>query len=102
MTGGDSELISSYPGYSIISGLVIDYLLHITASWFCRSTYIDIYRLPVNLLTSSSLQTSSDSYAYSADPDETAGNEPSQLDLPCLPFCLCFFFFGRFLICPLK
>ena len=26
----------------------------------------------------------------SVDPDETARNEPSHLDLHCLPFCSCF------------
>ena len=40
----------------------------------------------VNTLTLSLLQTKTDSFANSADPDEMARNEPSHLDLHCLPF----------------
>ena len=29
-------------------------------------------------------------FANNVDPDETAHNEPSHQDLPCLPFCLIF------------
>ena len=32
-----------------------------------------------------SIETNIDTFANSADPDETARNEPSQLDLNCLP-----------------
>ena len=39
------------------------------------------------VLTLSALQTKIDSFANSVDPDETAHNEPSHLDLHCLPFC---------------
>ena len=39
----------------------------------------------------SSLQTSSDTFANSADPDETARDEPSYQDIHDLPFCLIFF-----------
>ena len=35
----------------------------------------------------SSLQTNTDTFANSADPDETAHNETSHQDLYCLPFC---------------
>ena len=35
----------------------------------------------------STLQTNTETYANSADPDETARNEPSHQDLHCLPFC---------------
>ena len=37
-------------------------------------------------LTFSALQTSTDTFANSADPDETARYEPSHQDLHCLPF----------------
>ena len=37
------------------------------------------------ILTLSSLQTNTDTFANSADPDETAHNEPSHQDLQCLP-----------------
>ena len=36
------------------------------------------------------LQTNTDTFANSADPDETVSNEPSHQDLHCLPFCLWF------------
>ena len=39
----------------------------------------------------SSLQTSSDTFANSADPDETARDEPSYQDIHDIPFCLIFF-----------
>ena len=38
-------------------------------------------------LTVSGLQTKTFFFANSADLDETAHNEPSQLELHCLPFC---------------
>ena len=38
-------------------------------------------------LTLFSLQTNADAFANSADPDETARNEPFHQDLQCLPFC---------------
>ena len=37
-------------------------------------------------LTLSALQTNTDTFANSADPDETARIEPSHQDLHCLPF----------------
>ena len=37
-------------------------------------------------LTFSSLQTKTVTYANIVDPDEMAHNEPSHLDLHCLPF----------------
>ena len=39
-------------------------------------------------LTLSALQTKTDTFANSVDPDEMAHNEPSQQDLHCLPFWL--------------
>ena len=47
-------------------------------------------------LTLSTLQTKTDAFANSVDPDETACNEPSHQDLHCLPFC----FFGVLLAHP--
>ena len=41
-----------------------------------------------SVLTLSSLQTSTDTFANSADPDETAHKEPSHQDLHCLPLLL--------------
>ena len=38
-------------------------------------------------LIHSDLQITTDTFANSADPDETARNGPSHLDLHCLPFC---------------
>ena len=35
----------------------------------------------------SALQTNTDTFANSVDPDETAHHEPSHQDLHCLPFC---------------
>ena len=46
------------------------------------------------VLTISSLQTNRDTFANNVDPDGTAHNQPSHLDLHCLPFC--FFFFLLF------
>ena len=46
-----------------------------------------------DLLTLSFLQTKTDTFANSADPDETAHTELYHLDLHCLPFC--FFIFDR-------
>ena len=39
------------------------------------------------LLTLSFVQTNTDTFANSVYQDETARNEPSHLDLHCLPFC---------------
>ena len=41
-------------------------------------------------LIHSALQTQTDNFANSKDPDETAGNKQSHQDLHCLPFCFCF------------
>ena len=38
-------------------------------------------------LTTFTLQTKTNSFANKVDPDETARNEPSHLDLHCLPLC---------------
>ena len=46
-----------------------------------------------NALTLTSLQTCTDTFANSADPDKTARYEPSHQDQHCLPFCFFFFFF---------
>ena len=43
-------------------------------------------------LTLSTLQTKTDAFANSVDPDETACNEPSHQDLHCLPFCFLVFY----------
>ena len=40
-----------------------------------------------SLLTLSSLQTTTDTFGNSADPDEKALDEPSHQDLHCLLFC---------------
>ena len=37
-------------------------------------------------------QTKTCTFANRIDPDEMAHNEPSHLDLHCLPFCSCFIF----------
>ena len=37
--------------------------------------------------TFSDLQSKTDTFENSVDPDEMAHNEPSHLDLRCLPFC---------------
>ena len=42
-------------------------------------------------LTQSGWSTKTDTYANSVDPEETARNEPSHLDLHCLPFGSRFF-----------
>ena len=39
------------------------------------------------MLILSSLENNTDTVANSADPDETARNEPSHQDLHCLPLC---------------
>ena len=39
----------------------------------------------------SARQTKTDTCANSVDPDEMAHNEPSHLDLHCMPFCFCFY-----------
>ena len=39
------------------------------------------------LLSTSALQTNTDAFANSEDPDEKARNEPSHLDLHRFPFC---------------
>ena len=39
------------------------------------------------LLTLLTIQTKRDAFAHCVYPDETAHNEPSHLDLHCLPFC---------------
>ena len=49
-----------------------------------------IYQVYIVPLTLSTLQTRTDTFANSVDPDEMAYNEPSHLDLHCLPFCSCF------------
>ena len=41
----------------------------------------------LHILTISFLQTNTDIFANSEDPDETARNEPSHQDLHYLPFC---------------
>ena len=46
--------------------------------------------------TFSALNMETDTCASSVDPDETARNEPSHQDLPCLPFF--FFFFFHFIL----
>ena len=42
-------------------------------------------------LTTSNLQTNTDTFANSVDPDETARNEPSQQNLHCLRLCYWFY-----------
>ena len=54
-------------------GLIVVYV-------FCRTF--------CSSLTFSSLQTNTDTFANSADPDEMACNEPSNLDLHCLQLLL--------------
>ena len=44
-----------------------------------------VYRFLI--LTLETLQTKTDNFANSVAPDETARNEPSHLELHCLPFC---------------
>ena len=46
--------------------------------------------------TLSSLQTITDTYANSVDPDETARYESSHLDLHCLLFCFILWLFSQF------
>ena len=41
----------------------------------------------IGKLTLSSLQTNTDAFANSADPDKIAHNEPSHQELHCLPVC---------------
>ena len=52
-----------------------------------QSLSLSPFIISIHILTLSSLQINTDTFANSADPDEMAHNEPSHQDLHCLPFC---------------
>ena len=49
---------------------------------------VGTFFLDILLLTLKGSNTTIAKFANTADPDETAHNEPSHLDLQCLPFSL--------------
>ena len=59
----------------------------VTFTLFLSNKMVRVILSNNTALTLSSLQTNTGTFANSADPDETAHNEPSHQDLQCLPFC---------------
>ena len=57
----------------------------INTLWWKKMPYLELWKNTVSL-TLSSLQTSTDMFANSVDPDEMACYKPSHLALHCLPF----------------
>ena len=52
-----------------------------------QSLSLSLFIISIHILTLSSLQINTDTFANSADPDEMARYEPSHQDLHCLPLC---------------
>ena len=61
---------------------------HREGTWVYETAGCDKFQVKrTGQLALPSLQTHTDTFANSLDPDETACNKPSHQDLHCLPFC---------------